>query len=176
MLTIAQIAPLKSRDPYLYESLVKIIQAVNSLGQQVGSDPVGVFKITPDISSVSVTAANGLFNVQIIDNSQLASTDSRPITYFLEFATDSGFTNIVHTDNLGPHRNKNVFLGNQTLFIRAYSQLFGSAASHPVAYGGATPISLAGGGVAAPTQQAYQGSGTSTIGGEGFGRPIRSEL
>jgi len=30
MLTVAKLAPLKDRDPYLYETLVKIVSSVNA--------------------------------------------------------------------------------------------------------------------------------------------------
>ena len=36
MLTVAQLAPLKDRDPYLYETLVKIVASVNSTSQRAG--------------------------------------------------------------------------------------------------------------------------------------------
>jgi hypothetical protein len=38
MLTVAQLAPLKDRDPYLYETLRKIVSAVNSASQAAGVD------------------------------------------------------------------------------------------------------------------------------------------
>ena len=38
MLNIAQLAPIKDRDPYLYESLTKIVSAVNALGNKAGLD------------------------------------------------------------------------------------------------------------------------------------------
>jgi hypothetical protein len=39
MLTIAQLAPLKDRDLYLYETLTKIASAVNATSQRAGVDP-----------------------------------------------------------------------------------------------------------------------------------------
>src|SRR6266446_3398732 len=36
MLTVAQLAPLKDRDPYLYETLVKIVSSVNATSQRAG--------------------------------------------------------------------------------------------------------------------------------------------
>src|SRR5207237_60273 len=39
MLTVAQLAPLKDRDPYLYETLVKIVASVNATSQRAGVDP-----------------------------------------------------------------------------------------------------------------------------------------
>ena len=37
MLTIPQLAKLKSRDPYLYESLRQVVAAVNALGRATGA-------------------------------------------------------------------------------------------------------------------------------------------
>jgi|SRR5882762_3663831 len=39
MLTVAQLAPMKDRDPYLYETLVKIVSAVNATSANAGVDP-----------------------------------------------------------------------------------------------------------------------------------------
>lgn len=36
MLTVAQLAPSKDRDPYLYEALVKIVSSVNATSQRAG--------------------------------------------------------------------------------------------------------------------------------------------
>ena len=174
VLTIPQIEKQKQEHPYLYETLNRMVEAINSIARQTGADPVGVFPTTPNITAVNVTAANGLYNVQLVDNAFVNSKalSGRAISYFVEFATDQGFVHIVHHEAMGATRNRNIFLGNQTLFIRAYSQLQGSAPSAPVYFG--APTAVVGGGVAAPTQQAYQGSGTSRIGGQGFGAPVRS--
>lgn len=175
MLNLAQKQILRKIHPYLYECVDMVEKAVNSIAKQTGADPVGIFKATPNITAVNVTSANGLFNVQIVDNAFINNPvlQGRAITYFVEFATDAGFQNIVHTESLHAVRNVNVFLGNQTLFVRAYSQVQGSAPSTPIAFGN-PPTSLVGGGVAPPAQQAYQGSGTSANSGQGYGSPIRS--
>jgi len=41
MLTIAQLAQVKARDPYVYESLRQIVSAINALGRATGVDPSG---------------------------------------------------------------------------------------------------------------------------------------
>lgn len=176
MLSINQIERIRKDDPYTYEALTQIVKAINSMARQTGADPVGIFPVTPNITSVNVTAANGLFNVQIVDNTfvNTPSLQGRAITYFVEFSTDSGFKKVVHQEAWHGVRNQNVSLGAQTLFIRAYSQLQGSAPSSPIFFGGTTPASVSGGGSAPPTQQTYQGSGTSSNSGQGFGLPERS--
>ena len=175
MLNIAQIEKIRKYDPYLYDALKEMVLAVNSMARQTGADPTGVFQTTPTITAINVVAANGIFNVQVIDNAFVKNPalQGRAITYFVEFATDPGFVNIVHHEDMAATRNRNIFLGNQVLFVRAYSQLQGAPPSAPVA-SAQNPVT--GGGVAAPTQQPYQGSGTSSTGGQGFGAPIRSGL
>ena len=39
MLTVAQLAPIKDRDPYLYETLTKLVASVNASSQAAGVDP-----------------------------------------------------------------------------------------------------------------------------------------
>jgi hypothetical protein len=144
------------------------------MARQTGADPEGVFTTTPNITTVNVTVANGIANVQIVDNSAINNPQQlqgRAITYFVEFATDSGFVKIFHHEAWHSVRNQNVFVGNQTFYVRAYSQLQGSAPSQPVA---SPQNPLTGGGVAPPTQQTYQGSGNSSIGAAGYGTPLRS--
>ncbi len=41
MLNIPQLAQIKGRDTYLYESLTQVVAAVNSLGRATGVDPTG---------------------------------------------------------------------------------------------------------------------------------------
>ena len=41
MLNIPQLAQIKGRDPYLYESLKQVVGAVNSIGRATGVDPAG---------------------------------------------------------------------------------------------------------------------------------------
>jgi hypothetical protein len=37
MLTVAEFAPLKDRDPYLYETLTRVVSAVNVTSQRAAS-------------------------------------------------------------------------------------------------------------------------------------------
>ncbi len=63
MLTVAQLAPLKDRDPYLYETLVKVVAAVNSTSQRAGVDPSTPSPAPTAIASLQVQAANGWFDI-----------------------------------------------------------------------------------------------------------------
>lgn len=170
MLKIQQKEHIRRIDQHLYEAIVQLEKAVNQLGTNLGASPYGHFPTPPSINSLSVTAANGQANVQIVDNFPIQNpAEAKVVSYFVEAATDPNFNNIVHSEHMGPFRNKNIVLGSQTLYFRAYSQFHGSPPSKPVVFGGTTPTAVVVGGSAPPTQQPYQGSGTSQSGGSGYG-------
>ena len=174
MLTVAQLAPLKDRDPYLYETLTRIVSAVNSTSQRSGVDPSVPAPAPSPIASVSVQAANGWFDISIADPS-----DARPgLFYFAESDVTPSFS-APRVYFLGASRNLYVQLGNQTLCWRAYSQYIGSLASTPVAFG--TPLAaVVGGGASGPAPQPSQGSGAAPSGkvrgGNGFGTSTGSRV
>ena len=175
MLTVAQLAPLQSKDPYLYETLVKVVGAVNAASQNAGVDPSTPSPAPAPVASIQVQAANGWFDLAISDPSP-----SRPgLFYFAESDVTPGF-NSPRVYFLGSSRNLYVQLGNQTLYWRAYSQYVGSSPSTPVNYG-APPIAVVGGGSASgPAPLPSGGSGTlangTVQGGNGFGVPTGARI
>src|SRR2546422_8680210 len=87
MLTVAQLAPIKDRDPYLYETLTKIVAAVNAAGRRAGFDPSNPLPAPQPIASLAVQASNGWFDLTISDPS-----DARPgLFYFAESDTTPAF-------------------------------------------------------------------------------------
>lgn len=167
MLTIAQLAPLKDRDPYLYETLTKIVTAVNITGQRTGIDPSRPLPVPSPIAAFSVQAANGWFDLAIQDPS-----DAQPgLFYFAESDTTPAFAS-PRVYFLGASRNLYVQLGNQSLYWRAYSQYIGSNPSAPVTFG-TPPVTVAGGGSSGPAPLPSSGSGRvshgAVRGGNGFG-------
>jgi len=62
----AQLAPMKDRDPYLYETLVKIVSAVNATSANAGVDPQRRRPRRRRLR-VKVQAANGWFDLAITD-------------------------------------------------------------------------------------------------------------
>jgi hypothetical protein len=167
MLTVAQLAPLKDRDPYLYETLVKIVASVNATGQRAGVDPSTPAPAPTPIASISVQASNGWFDISITDPS-----DARPgLFYFAESDTTPAF-GAPRVYFMGASRNLYTQLGNQTLYWRAYSQYVGSLPSAPVTFG-APAIAVTGGGSSGPAPQPSSGSGVFPNGvprgGNGFG-------
>jgi hypothetical protein len=167
VLTVAQLAPLKDRDPYLYETLTKIVSAVNATSQRAGVDSSTPSPAPTPIASISVQASNGWFDIAITDPS-----DSRPgLFYFAESDVTPAF-NAPRVYFLGATRNLYVQLGNQTLYWRAFSQYIGSMPSSPLTFG-SPPTAVVGGGSVGPTPQPSKGSGAlpngQLRGGNGFG-------
>jgi hypothetical protein len=167
MLTVAQLAPMKDRDPYLYETLVKIVSSVNATSQRAGVDPSTPAPAPSQIASLAVQASNGWFDIAITDPS-----NARPgLFYFAESDTTPAF-GAPRVYFMGASRNLYAQLGNQTLFWRAYSQYVGSLPSAPVTFG-TPPIGVTGGGVAGPAPLPSSGSGVLpngfVRGGNGFG-------
>ena len=167
MLTVSQIAPLKDRDPYLYETLAKIVSAVNATSQQAGVDPATPAPAPSAIAAIHVQAANGWFDIAITDPSE-----ARPgLFYFAESDTTPAFRS-PRVYFLGASRNLYVQLGNQSLYWRGYSQYIGSQASAPVTFGAPATL-VVGGGTSGPAPMASQGSGalngSAVRGGNGFG-------
>ncbi|HVM59349.1 MAG TPA: hypothetical protein VMV72_00645 [Verrucomicrobiae bacterium] len=174
MLTVAQLAPMKDRDPYLYETLVKIVSAVNAASQNAGVDPATPSPAPSPIASLKVQAANGWFDLAITD-----PAPSRPgLFYFAESDVTPGF-NSPRVYFLGASRNLYVQLGNQTLYWRAYSQYVGSLPSAAVTFG-TPPAAVTGGGASGPTPLASSGSGTlpngKLRGANGFGVPAGARI
>jgi hypothetical protein len=167
MLTIPQLAPIKDRDPYLYEALTKIVSAVNTTSQNAGVDPSTPSPAPSNIASMSIQAANGWFDVAITDTS-----DSRPgLFYFAESDVTPAFS-APRVYFMGASRNLYVQLGDQTLYWRGYSQYIGSQPSSPVTFG-TPPTAVVGGGSSGPTPLPSTGSGVLpnglVRGGNGFG-------
>src|SRR5690349_8736907 len=167
MLTVAQLAPIKDRDPYLYETLAKIVSAVNATSVRAGVDPSTPAPAPTQVDALTVQASNGWFDISITDPS-----NARPgLFYFAESDTTPGFNN-PRVYFMGASRNLYVQLGNQTLYWRAYSQYVGSLPSAPVAFGNPA-VAVAGGGSSGPAPLPSQGSGALpngiVRGGNGFG-------
>jgi hypothetical protein len=171
MLKIGQLAQIKGESPYVYEALTQIVNALNSLGRATGVDPSGKIDPPASIGSLSVTAADGIFDLAITDNSAV----HRGIFYFAESDVTPAFSR-PRVYFLGSSRNLRVALGNQTIYWRAYSQYLGSDPSKPVAFGTPATAVTGGGTATGPQLQLSMGSGTApgTAGGSGFGQLTES--
>jgi hypothetical protein len=145
------------------------IHALTTQGlQQVGVNISGKeSQAPPQISALSVTGADGVADVLISDNNPI----TRAIEYHVEysetpdFKQPSGFS-------LGAWRTDRRFVGNKTLYWRAYSQYNPvSPPSAPVYMSGSV---YHGGTLAGPAIQKSTGSGTAPgdglSGGQGAGK------
>lgn len=160
---------IRAKDPLLAQALDSIVRQIQNVATATASSVSGFSAAPSPISSLSVTAANGIFDVQIQDNSPV----NRGVQYFLEYSTTPGFQQPILV-SLGPARNFRSTWGSVTLYFRAYSQYPTSAPSAPVYFGPPNnPTAVVGGGAAGPTIQASTGSGTAPnngqSGGAGFG-------
>lgn len=165
---------LTKQDPRLGETLRQIQLAISNIATQNASAPEGLPEAPAAPTSLSVTAAGGIFDVAINDNNPV-QTGIAP-DYFLEYSTTPGFSTptVVY---LGPTRNWRRSLGNITLYFRTYAQYGRASQPSPTIYFGSaqTPTAVVGGGaVSGPTPQPSTGSGTAPStgfdGGAGYGK------
>ncbi len=159
-------ALIRMRDPTLADALDSIFGAAQSVASQTAASTSGVVSPPSAIAAVSVVAADGVFDVQIQDNSPVI----RGINYFLEYSTTPNFAQ-PHVVDMGASRTYRATWGSQTLYFRAYSQYPTSNPSPTVYFGTqAKPVAVVGGGTApGPTPQPSTGSGTASGNGQGGG-------
>lgn len=157
-------------DPVTRRAVDSVVSQLRAGFLQANITPEGFTPAPAAISKLTVTGQDGIFDVQIQDNSAV----KRGIEYFLEYSLTAAFTAPI-TVSLGPARNWRRNLGNQTLFWRAYSQYPTSDPSPAVYFGtAAVPTAVVGGGATTgPTVQPSTGSGTAPntglSGGQGYG-------
>lgn len=142
MLNLRRLQEIRQKDPHLGETIDDLQRAVNRVASQLGVEPNGVVSKPDKPVKLEVVAADGFYDVKIVDPSPKTA---RPLFYFLEYATDAKFTNPMSVF-MGTSRSMRLALGNQQLFFRAFSQHFGSSPSDMVYAGGGCKI--AGGGTA----------------------------
>jgi hypothetical protein len=146
------------KHPEIGEAFDDIVSQLQNVAGQSNANPNGVTDPPISPSSLKVTAAQGIFDAQIIDRNPV----QRGINYFLEYSDNPGFSS-PHTIDLGQSRNHRVALGNNTLYWRAHSSYPTSARSAPVYHGSqASPVAVVGGGTSTgPSFLPSEGSGTS---------------
>jgi len=169
--SIPNYAYLQQKDPRLAEILKAVEAAINNVAQQTAASAQGPQGTSPTPAKLNVTAAQGVYDIAITDDAPI----QRGVEYFLEYSLTPAFNQptVIH---LGTTRNHRVFLGNQNLYWRCYSQ-YGPAAgpSQPVYYGSKfSPLPVSGGGsITGPVPLPSNGSGTAPTtglqGGAGYG-------
>lgn len=153
---------VREKNSQLYNALKDIVNGVNQVGVVAGIGAHSPLSLPTNNGSLSVIAANGIFDAMIIDPSAV-----RGEFYFLEWGQLPSFTDAVVIP-LGQSRNWRGQLGNLTTYWRFYKQFIGSSASVHITFGNPA-TAVVGGGSAGPTPQATQGSGTARVPGHGFG-------
>jgi len=150
MLNIPQIAQTREISPYLYESLNRIVGALNSLAARVGVDaspaaqaPAGMSLPAPDApASIAVSGANGAFSITLGGSPGAASA----ALYFLEVASGDDFgAGDTTVYPLGTSLVANLALGDVTSYFRARAKYPDSDYSNYVIFGGSTPAGISGG-------------------------------
>lgn len=157
-------AYIQDKDSKISEAFDDVLSQISSIQRQTNSDPTGNTPPPPTPGSLTVTAAHGIFDAAIQDNT---SPIKRGAQYFLQYSTTPSFDAPV-TVSLGPSRNWRGSLGNQKLYWRAHSSYPTSAKSGHVYHGTSVqPTAVQGGGVlTGPQLQPSQGTGTS-VGADG---------
>jgi hypothetical protein len=152
--------------PQIGAKLREIVDDLNmqhgNVEQQVNGNGQGQPVAPPAIGGLKVTAQNGHFRFSITDNSPLY----RGVSYFVEHADNPHFTNS-ETVHLGASREHRLFLGNSTIYARAYSSYPTSGPGTPAYFGSQVqPRAISGGGSvgAGPAYGESQGSGTGAAG------------
>lgn len=138
------------------EALDEISRQTQQLGKLMNVNPSGETLPPGPIASLSVTGADGFFDLAIMDTSPV----SQNINYFFDYSLTPSFAS-PSTVHLGPARNWRGGLGNITLYFRAYSQYTNSTYSVPVYFG---PVS-GGGLLSGPALHSGQGSGATVDSG-----------
>jgi hypothetical protein len=166
VLSIPQLAKIRDIDPYLHETLVRIVAEVNGIATSTGASGTPL-AAPPEIAQVKASASGGLLSVTITDPAGAAQANLG-LHYFVEWDTKPSFPNPT-VEDIGPARGEQIFIGNQTVYVRAYSQFRNSPISPKVTYGGSKAIAVAGGGTVTPPAPPGGGSGSGSGGGGGGG-------
>ena len=174
-----ELTQMRNDNPVLGRWMTRVGLALNRLGFNTGTSPVGALPIPPSIGALNVKASGEAVHVTITDSSE--ATTSRE--WFVEHSADNGVN--WHVEHLGASRgiflnlpSKNDAGMIQPWIFRAYSQDPGSPPSKPVYFGGASPQAVTLTGSTQLTPLSSTGSGTAsplgTQGGWGRGKvPVR---
>lgn len=181
-----ELAAISQRDFTNGSLLQRIIEAVNSLADNVGAACVGKIDPPPPVNSVQVqgtqagnvvTCPSEILHWTITHNQSVR----KGVRYFSEIDTDPNFPQphpIDHGTSRSGFLHLPTFLNDgvtsQTYYLRSYAQYPGSDPNKPTVFGGlasATQIKMTG--TSATTLLPSTGSGTAsqsgTQGGKGLG-------
>jgi len=151
--TIQNIGNIRQDNKYSAQALQAISDAINRVADQANIDPTGAQVAAPaPISNLTVTAAGGIHDVQITDNSPAYAG----LSYTAEYSQTPDFQN-AHSIDLGTSQNHRANLGAGTYYWRAHSNYHPSTTSSAVYHGGATPQAVGSGSYPGPPMSQRQG-------------------
>ena len=166
--------------PMLQTVLLKIQDAVNKMGQNVGASATGYVAQPGPIQGIQVKNSGEMYHVTHTDFDEL----SKGTHYFTEIGVNDPAFSAPLIKHHGVSRSPEPFTlptkddsGNPiNYYFRGYKQLPGSLPGVPVNFGGQTPTAVAGTGSTHMTPLSSTGSGTSSGSGQqagaGFGRVL----
>lgn len=166
---IPNIDSIKAQNAQLGEALEAFGNAFDNFSQQLSTNHEGPTLAPTAHAAINVTAADGVHHVSVTDN----SPRTRNVHNFVEYSDRPNFpVNRIQTIHLGVGRQQRIFIGNRPVYWRSYPQ-YPNGSRGPYTYFGSptNPTAVHGGGtLAGPDLPNSTGSGTSNVGGEGFGR------
>jgi hypothetical protein len=145
---------IRSIDSKLADALDSSESAINAISDQLNADPTGAQQAPPAaISRLSVTAADGIHDIQIVDNAPAY----RGINYFAYYSQTADFKN-AHKVDLGASQNHRIYLGPGTYYWKANHAYPSSPPSRDIYHGGSTPEGVGTGSHIGPPMQQSQGT------------------
>ena len=168
-----------------------MIDAVNSVAQNLGAAAVGKLVSPPPVQSISVQGVQSPATSNITATSEIlhwvinhTQPISKGIRYFSEVDVTPNFPNphvIDHGTSRTGFLHLPTFLNDgvtkQTYYLRSYAQYPGSDPQKPVVYGGLTnPLGIQMTGASAMTLLASPGSGTAAANGSQGGKGLGVDL
>lgn len=141
----------------LHELVTDLVTNQNQIAQQTNSSLEGHPAAPPPLQRVTATPTTTGIHVSI----QHEGDFYRGITYHGDYSASPAFTN-PFPFSMGPSREHDLPIGNQTVHVRVIGQYPTGSPTTPVYHGGTTPIPVTGG--TAGTLGPSQGSGTGKPG------------
>lgn len=144
---------IRKDDEQYARTLDAVTSAINRIADQGNINLTGSQVGAPQpISSLNVSEAGGIHDIQIVDNSPAYSG----IQYHVEYSQTPDFAN-THKIDLGSSQNHRANLGPGTYYWRAASSYNPASPSGYVYHGGISPKAAGSGAYSGPPMQQGQG-------------------
>ena len=151
---LPNMAYIRNDDGAYAKTLQALSDAINRLSDQCNADPNSTQISAPSpVSSVTVTAADGIHDIRVEDQSPAY----RGINYFAYYSQTADMQN-AHKIDLGSSQNHRANLGPGTYFWKVNSAYPASPPSTDVYHGGDAPAAVGAGTYIGPPMQLASGS------------------